>query len=161
MSTPGFQQIHGAGDEGALARAAHRHDHVRSVVGPAHALEGVVVLGRPWPVLPTPAHVEVVHVLGHAVGMDLAGAEDDDLLLRPAVLAQELEQVCAHFGRAQFDEQFVVEVLAGVFALVRSASVSGLPVLMSLGTPGFEDSSLVKMALSMLALRLTISQAAR
>ena len=40
----GLQQVHGAGDEGALAGAAHRLDHVGAVVRAAHALEGVVVL---------------------------------------------------------------------------------------------------------------------
>ena len=59
----GLQQVHGAGDEGALAGAAHRLDHVGAVVGAAHALEGVVVLGR-LPVLLAPADVEVVHVHG-------------------------------------------------------------------------------------------------
>ena len=56
-----------------------------------------------------------VHLLRDAVGMDLAGAEDDDLLLRTAVLAEQLEQVGAHRGGAHVDEQFVIKVLAGVF----------------------------------------------
>jgi hypothetical protein len=45
-------------------------------------------------------------------------------------------------------------------SLVRSASVSGLPVRMSF-TPALRISSLVKVALVDAALRLTISQAAR
>ena len=49
--------------------------------------------------------------------MNLAGAEDDDLLFRPAVFAEQLEQVGAHRRRAHVDEQLVVEVLAGVFVL--------------------------------------------
>ena len=36
--------------------------------------------------------------MGHAVGVDLAGAEDDDLLFRPAVFAKLFEQVFAHLG---------------------------------------------------------------
>ena len=99
----GFQQVHRAGDEGALARAAHRFDQVRAVVRSAHAFEGVMVLRR-LALFLAPAGVEVVQVLGDAVGVDLAGAEDDDLLLRPAVLAQQLEQIFAQSGGAQFDE---------------------------------------------------------
>lgn len=45
-------------------------------------------------------------------------------------------------------------------SFVRSSSVRSLPVLMSL-TPAARISFFVKVALSMLALRLTISQAAR
>ena len=91
----GLQQIHGAGDEGAFAGAAHGLDHVGAVVGAAHALEGVVVLGR-LAVAPCTSARRGCSSAGHAVGVDFAGAEDDDLLLRPAVLAQQLEQVGAH-----------------------------------------------------------------
>jgi hypothetical protein len=56
-------------------------------------------------------------MLRHAVCVDLPGAEDNYLLFRSAILAQQEEQVFAHFGRTEFDEQFVVEVLAGVFVL--------------------------------------------
>ncbi|MNE52055.1 hypothetical protein D3C80_1467130 [compost metagenome] len=59
---------------------------------------------RCLPLLLAPAHIQIVHVLSHAVGVDFAGAEDDDFLLRPAVFAQELEQVLTHLGCAQFDE---------------------------------------------------------
>ena len=36
-----------------------------------------------------PAGVEVIHVLRHAVGLNLARAEDDQLLFRSAILAQQ------------------------------------------------------------------------
>ena len=56
-------------------------------------------------------------MLGHAIGVDFAGAKDDGFLLWPAVFAQQRKQVGAHFGRAQLNEQLVVEVFAGVFVL--------------------------------------------
>ena len=64
-----------------------------------------------------PAGIEVVHLHGHPVGVDLAITEDDHLLFRTAVGAEQTEQILAHGGRAQLDEQLVVEILAGVFVL--------------------------------------------
>jgi hypothetical protein len=74
--------------------------------------------------------------------------------------AEQPEQILAHGGRAQLDEQLIVEILAGVLVLGQSASVSGLPVRISF-TPAARISALVNLRLSMSALRLTISQAAR
>jgi hypothetical protein len=50
-----------------------------------HALEGVVILGL-LILLPAPAHIEIVHLLDNAVGMDLAITEDD---ARPGSSAKE------------------------------------------------------------------------
>ena len=126
----GLQQVYGAGDEGSLAGAAHRLDHVRAVVGAAHALEGVVVL-RLALVVAAPADVEVVHLHGHAVGMNLARAKDDDLLLWAAVLAEQFEKIGAHGRSPHVDEQLVIEILAGVVVLGQlflSDGLAGLDV---------------------------------
>src|SRR3546814_10892066 len=42
----GLKQIPRAGDKSSLTRAAHVFKHVRAVVGAAHALKSVVILGR-------------------------------------------------------------------------------------------------------------------
>ena len=85
-----FQQIHRAGYERALAGTAHRLDQLRSVVHAAHALEGVVILRLPA-VRVAPRRVKIVHLHRHAVRMNLAVAEDDGLLLRPAIFTKQLE----------------------------------------------------------------------
>ena len=65
----------------------------------------------------------------------------------PPFCAEQLEQVLAHRGRAQFDEQLVVEVLAGVFVLGQvGLGERACRCLMSL-TPAARISSLVKIAL--------------
>ncbi len=81
---PGFQQIHGAGDECTLTRPPHGLDHVGPVVGAAHAFKRVNVLGGLF-LLPAPQHIQIVHVHGHTIGMYFPGAENDDLLFGAAV----------------------------------------------------------------------------
>ncbi|MGH8499425.1 MAG: hypothetical protein ACRERV_11560, partial [Methylococcales bacterium] len=73
---------------------------------------------RCLPLFFAPAGVKIVHVLGYAVGMNFAGTEDDDFLFWPTVLAQQLEQVFAHFWGAQFDKQLVVKIFTGVFVFI-------------------------------------------
>ena len=97
----GFEQVYGAGDEGALAGAAHDLDLVRAAGG--GAFEGVVVLAL-FAVFLAPPGVEVVHLHGDAVGVQVAGAKDDDPLFRPAVFAQELEQVLSLDPRPAYQD---------------------------------------------------------
>lgn len=49
--------------------------------------------------------------------MDFTITKDDHLLFRAAVDTEQPEQILAHGGGAQFDEQLVIEILAGVFVL--------------------------------------------
>ena len=110
----GGQQVDGAGDEAALCRPTQRRQQLgTTLVG---ALEGVVVLGCAA-LAAAPGRIVVLQALSHTVGMGVAVAEHDHLLLRPAVGTQALEQVVAHGVDAQRHHQVTVEALGHVARL--------------------------------------------
>ena len=89
---------------------------VGDVLRAAHAggtLEGVG-LGALAGVGPAPGGVEVVHLVGDAVGVVVTGAKYDRLLLGTAGLDQVGEQVGAHGGHALGHEQQRLEALGAV-----------------------------------------------
>ena len=76
-----------------------------------------------------PLGVEVVHAGGHVVGVAVAGAEDDGLLLGAAGLQEVVEQVLAHGQDAvgQQDAVFVLGLLVA-FAQARRRRWAGRSV---------------------------------
>ena len=132
----GGQQIDGAGDKAAFARAAHLLDQIGAAL--CGALERVVILRR-RAVLAAPGGIPPLHLHCNAVGVQVARTEDDDFLLRSAVLAQPLEKVLAHRSDALGQHDVVVEVLRDVLGF----HVFGFDVLSGSGIDGVARQHLV------------------
>jgi hypothetical protein len=84
-----FKQIDGAGNESTFTGTAHGFDHISPVVRSTHALEGIAILGRLALVL-APAGIEIVHLHGYPVRVNLAVAENDHLLFRPTIYSAQI-----------------------------------------------------------------------
>ena len=118
-STPVDKQIHRGGDEVAARGGTQVRELVVAAAG-GGAFEGVIF--EPLLALVgAPVGVEVVQTDGHIVGVAVAGAEDDGLLLGTAGLQEVFEQVPAHGQDAvgQEDAVFVLGFLIEVFNLLR------------------------------------------
>ncbi len=103
----GGQQVHGAGNKSAFAGAAHRFDQFAPAVG--GAFEGVQVFGCSA-LLFAPCAVQVVHLHDHAIGVDVAGTENNHFLFGATVLAKLLEQIFAHGGNTFRHQQLAVKM---------------------------------------------------
>ena len=79
------------------------------------------MIHRRGPVLAAPGGVQVVHRGRHVVGVPVARAEDDRLLLRPAGREQMREQVLAHRDDPIGEQDAVLK--GG--ALVQGAQLAG------------------------------------
>jgi hypothetical protein len=109
--------------------------------------------------LGAPLGVQVVHHRRYVVGVPVAGAEDDGLLLRAAGVAQVLEQVAAHRFHA-VGKHNLGFVACGFVHGLQLAPVTGWPVVASIGLRAMM-SSIVMPVSSRLTRPSLISQAAR
>lgn len=110
----GRQEVHGAGDEAAFARAAHLLDEVCAPF--SGAFEGIMPF-RGDALLLTPRGVEPLHLHLHSIGMEIASAEDDDLLFRAAMLTQAMEQILAHRRNSFRKNERAIECFGGVLLI--------------------------------------------
>jgi len=90
----GGEQLHGGGDE-VRARGPPQLGQVLRAAHAGRALEGIRLQAL-LAILGAPGGVEIIHLGSHPIGVGIAGAEDDRLLLGAARSQQVLEEVRGH-----------------------------------------------------------------